>query len=81
MLVVEMSMLKFMIKISQSDRIRSGYIRDIFIVKDAKNKLREQWLWWFAHMINQGEEELVWAILMMRFHCGWDRVRFKTTWE
>ena len=81
MQVAEMRMLRFMCGVTRADRIRNEHIRGSLGVADIKDKLRENRLRWYGHVVRRTEDNIVRRVLDMDLGVKMGRGRPKQCWE
>src|SRR5690348_1936379 len=67
--------------VTRKDRIRNDYIRGSVGVADIKDKMRENRLRWFGHVVRGEERETVRKVLSMNLGVKRERGRPKQYWE
>ncbi|XP_050532668.1 uncharacterized protein LOC126900777 [Daktulosphaira vitifoliae] len=81
MSVVEMRMLRWMSGMTRKDRIRNEHIRGSIGVASIADKMRENRLRWFGHVMRKEESEAVRTVVQMNVEGRRDRGRPKNRWR
>ena len=80
MSVAEMRMLRWMSGVTREDRIRNEYLRGSIGVAPIGDKMRENRLRWFGHVMRREESEVVRTVMNMNVEERRGRGRPKKRW-
>jgi hypothetical protein len=80
MSVAEMRMLRWMSGVTREDRIRNEYVRGSIGVAPIGDKMRENRLRWFGHVMRREESEAVRMVMNMNVEGKRERGRPKKKW-
>jgi len=72
--IPEMRMIRWMSGVTREDKIRNGHVRGSVCVASIVDKMRENKLRWFGHVMRRGETKAVRMVMKMN-------VEGKRAWE